>query len=167
MNVDPDRDAGTTLAELAITVAIMSIVMGIAGATLLLSQRAANRLDSTAQAIDAARLVSAQLDRELRSAICIRTPGENMSGNTLTFDVLSATEPVQLTYVVAAGAVTRAENLGTPRTVITGVGLTTEAFTQLTTPLRTVVVDIPVRSGNGGQFNLQTTVAGRNAWRSC
>jgi hypothetical protein len=63
--------------------------------------------------------------------------------------------------------VTRTENLGVPRPVITGVGSTTTAFTQLSTPLRTVYVNIPIRSANGGEFYLQTTVAGRNAWKPC
>ena len=72
-----------------------------------------------------------------------------------------------LTYEISSDAVTRTENLGLPRTVITGVGLTTTAFRQVTSPLRTVVVDIPIRSANGGEFHLQTTVAGRNAWRAC
>ena len=162
-----DRDSGTTLIELMITLAIMSIVMTIAAATLILAQAASNRIEHSAQAIDAARLLSASLDRELRSAICISSPGENLTGNTLTFQTLASTEVAVLSYTITNGTVTRTENLGQPQTVISGVGSTTTAFRQVTTPLRTVVVDIPIRSENGGEFHLLTTVAGRNAWRPC
>jgi prepilin-type N-terminal cleavage/methylation domain-containing protein len=160
-------DRGFTLFEIMIGVAIMAIVTAISASTLILAHNATNRLDNTAVAIDSARLLSAELDRELRSATCIETPAENTSGNTLTFQTLSGTDLVVLTYSVALGAVTRSENLESPRTIITGVGTTTTAFTQLSTPLRTVFVNIPIRSANGGEFNLQTTVAGRNAWKPC
>jgi prepilin-type N-terminal cleavage/methylation domain-containing protein len=161
----PDR--GVTLVELVIGMAVMAIVTGMAASTLLLSQRATNRIEKTVTAVDAARLLSAELDRELRSAVCILSPGENVSSNTLSFQTLAAEQVVVLTYSVAFGIVTRTENLDEPRTIITDVGLTTTAFKQVTTPLRTIEINIPIRSENGGEFNLQTTVAGRNAWRAC
>jgi prepilin-type N-terminal cleavage/methylation domain-containing protein len=164
--VDP-TDRGVTLVELVIGMAVMAIVTGMAASTLLLSQRATNRIEKTVTAVDAARLLSAELDRELRSAVCILSPGENVSSNTLSFQTLAAEQVVVLTYSVAFGIVTRTENLDEPRTIITDVGLTTTAFKQVTTPLRTIEINIPIRSENGGEFNLQTTVAGRNAWRAC
>ncbi len=180
VSTTPDRsDSGVTLVELMITLAVMSLAMGIVASTLILVQRATNRIENSSVAIDDARLVSATLDRELRSAVCISSPAENESGNTLTFQTLQSSGPVTVTYVVANGTstingtVTRSENLGQPRMVISTVGppptdpTTPMAFEQVMTPLRTVVVDIPIRSDNGGQFSLQTTVAGRNAWRPC
>jgi type II secretory pathway pseudopilin PulG len=156
-----------TLVELVIGMAVMAIVTGMAASILLLSQRTTNRIEKTVEAVDAARLLSAELDRELRSAVCILSPGENLTGNTLSFQTLAAEEVVVLSYSVGFGIVTRTENLGQPRTIVTDVGLTTTAFKQVTTPLRTIEVNIPIRSENGGEFNLQTTVAGRNAWRAC
>ncbi len=161
------HDHGTTLIELMISMLVMAIGMAIIASTLLLAEQATHRIEKTSEAIDAARLLSASLDRELRSAVCITSPGENLYSNTLTFQTLSAEVVSVLTYTVVDGAVTRRENLGEPRTIISEVGTTTTAFKQVTTPLRTVVVDIPIRSENGGQFQLQTTIAGRNAWRSC
>ncbi len=160
-------DRGATLIELMIALAVMAIGTTIVASTLILVQRATNRMENSTNAIDSARLLSASLDRELRSAICISSPGENLASNTLTFQTLASSEVEVLSYVISSGAVTRSENLGEPRTVITGVGLTTSAFRQVTSPLRTVEVDIPIRSTNGGEFHLQTTVAGRNAWRAC
>lgn len=161
------RDGGVTLVELMISIAVMVIVTAMAASTLLLAQRTTKQIENSATAVDSARLLSAELDRELRSAVCISSPGENLTSNTLTFQTLAIDDVVVLSYSVAFGTVTRTENLGEPRTIISGVGLTTTAFRQVTTPLRTVEVNIPIKSDNGGEFNLQTTVAGRNAWRPC
>ena len=161
------QDKGMTLIELMISVAVMSIAMAMVGSILIVAQRATTRMETSQSTIDDARLLSATLDRELRSAICISVPAENQSGNTLSFQTISADAVATLTYAVTSGAVTRTVGLGQPSTVIDGVGATTTAFRQVTTPLRTVVVDIPVRSVTGGEFHLQTTVAGRNAWRAC
>jgi hypothetical protein len=119
--------------------------------------------------------VSEGLDRELRSADCISSPGENETSNTLTFrTTISAAGPVMLTYEVEngtatqSGTVTRTEGVHAPRTVIDAVGsATTLAFNQVNTPLRTLVIDIPIRSENGGTFHMLTTIAGRNSWRPC
>lgn len=165
----PSRDQGNTLVELMVTLGVMAIAAATIGTVLVSAQQVTNRMQNSAAAVDDARLISAILDRELRSASCIAAPGENLVGNTLTFRTVAYGETVLLTYVVADGVVTRAEGevAGPARTVIESVGVTTAAFEQVTSPLRTVVIDIPIRSENGGEFHLRTTVAGRNAWRSC
>lgn len=165
--VRTERDRGTTLIEMLIVLVVMSIATVMISTTLILSQRVTERIENSSDAIDAARLVSASLDRELRSAVCISAPAEGTTGNTLTFQTLASGKPSTLTYRVNAGTVTRTENAAPPRVVITGVGTTSTAFQQVMTPLRTVVVRIPIRSTNGGEFNLQTTIAGRNAWHRC
>ena len=187
------RNNGATLVELMVTLAVMSVAMAIVASTLILVERATNQIEHSSVAVDAARLVSASLDRELRSADCISEPGENIYSDTLTFDTTINTKgSVTLTYKVIYGdapvspngIVTRAEGLGAPRTVITEVGPApkgtdglrkkdpitgqqTEPFKQVNTPLRTLVIDIPIQSDNGGIFNLLTTIAGRNSWRRC
>jgi type II secretory pathway pseudopilin PulG len=161
------HDAGTTIVELLVALAVMAIAMVMIASTLISAQRMTNRVENSSTAVDSARLASAMLDRELRSAVCISSPGENATSNTLTFQTLAGEGFEVLTYVVGDGALTRATNLGQAVTLVRGVGATTTAFRQVTTPLRTIVVDIPIRSDNGGEFHLQTTVAGRNAWRSC
>lgn len=162
-----DRDSGTTLVELMVTMAVMSIVSVLVAGTLISAFNSTNRMQRTSAAIDDARLVSASLDRELRSALCISAPAENQSGNTLSFVTLANGVETSLSYVVSTGSVTRQVGVGTPRTIISNVGSTSEAFSQIVTPLRTVKVKIPIRSRGGGLFTLQTTVAGRNVWRSC
>jgi prepilin-type N-terminal cleavage/methylation domain-containing protein len=159
-------EAGTTLVELLVAMAVMGVIFALAGPTLLSAIGATDRLAATQSAIDDAQLVSARLDRELRSAICISTPAENTSGNVLSFETLSDGERAAVTYTVAEGRVER-EEAGHVDVLATRVGATTSAFTQVATPLRTVRLALPIRSEHGGAFLLETTIAGRNAWRSC
>ena len=176
------RDRGLTLLELMISLAVMSIAMMIVAMTLISVQRATNQIQASSSAIDEARLLSAGFDRELRSADCISSPEDNTFSTTLTFrTTINRQAPVMLTYQVDYGdgshngTVTRQEGEGTPRIVISVVGPQPAGpisgpFNQLSTPgpsLRTLVVNIPIRSGNGGVFPLITTVAGRNSWRPC
>ena len=167
MSSSDRSDRGLTLFELVISIAVMSIAMLIIGSTLSLAQRTTNRIESSSVAIDSARLLSATLDRELRSAVCIEEPSPNQAAprNRLTFQTV-ASPGEGITYEIVDDTVTQTEH-GVSRTVVDHVGSTTTAFRQLMTPLRTVVVDIPIRSDNGGEFHLQTTVAGRNAWGQC
>ena len=165
--VNDRHDDGVSLIELLISMALMALVVVIVSTTLGLAQRATNRIESSSEAIDAARLVSATLDRELRSAVCIKEPLPNQlpPRNVLNFQTV-ASPGDGITYEIVDGAVTRTEGVNS-RKVIGNVGSATTAFTQLMTPLRTIVVDIPIRSANGGEFHLQTTIAGRNAWGQC
>ncbi|MGD9701842.1 MAG: type II secretion system protein J [Acidimicrobiia bacterium] len=160
-------DAGVTLIELTVSMFVMSLVMVAFLSTLTSAMNSSGRLQRSTEAVDEARLVSARLDRELRSAECISAPAENMAGNTLVFRTLADGEVETITYRVSAGHVTRQEGLGAEHVIITNVGTSTNAFEQVVTPLRTVRVRIPIRSANGGTFSLETTIAGRNAWRSC
>ena len=160
-------DAGVTLVELTVTLLVMSLVMVTFLTALTSAMNTSGRLQRSAEAVDEARRISARLDRELRSAQCISTPAENQSGNTLVFRSLANGTVSTVTYRVAIGRVTRQEDLQPEEVLITNVGTTSTAFQQIVTPLRTVRVRIPIRSANGGEFSLETTIAGRNAWRSC
>ncbi|MEP7114256.1 MAG: type II secretion system protein [Ilumatobacteraceae bacterium] len=175
------RDRGVTLIEIMISLGVMSIAVAIIASTLSLAQRTANRIEHSSVAVDAARLLSATLDRELRSAVCINQPVPNQTpprnvlnfqtvaspGEGITYEVVDGPwSRDQLVVPLGESAVIRSEGLST-RIVISNVGLTSTAFGQMKTPLRTVVVDIPIRSEDGGEFHMLTTVAGRNAWGQC
>ncbi len=159
-------EEGVTLVELMVSMAIMTLVIALAGPTLLSAMEATNRVERTQSTVDDAQLIVARLDRELRSATCISAPAVNASGNTLTFDMLTASGEAEVTYSVTVGGVSRTEGSAT-EVLANDVGATTTAFTQVATPLRTIEVAIPLVSANGGSFVLRTTIAGRNAWRSC
>ena len=156
-----------TLVELLVSMTIMTVLMAIVGPMLISAMTATNRLERTNDAINDARLVSAQLDRELRSAECISSPAENQAGNVLIFRTLADGTQSTLTYRIVGTELTRRDDLGLERRLISTVGSTTEAFRQLVTPLRTVQVNIPITSENRGTFELKTTIAGRNTWRAC
>jgi type II secretory pathway component PulJ len=160
-------DDGVTLVELTVSMLVMSLVMVSFLTTLTSAMNTSGRLQRSTAAVDEARRVSAQLDRELRSAQCISSPAENQSGNTLVFRSLVNGSVATITYEVSTGRITRQQDLAAEQVVITNVGATTTAFRQVVTPLRTVLVRIPIQSENGGSFSLETTIAGRNAWRSC
>jgi type II secretory pathway pseudopilin PulG len=156
-----------TLVELLVTMAVMTALMTMVGPMLVSAMTATNRMERTTDAANDARLVAAQLDRELRSAECISSPAENQSGNVLIFRTLADGTQSMITYRVTGNDMTRQVDLGSERRLISTVGSTTTAFRQVVTPLRTVQVDIPITSKNGGTFLLQTTIAGRNTWRTC
>jgi prepilin-type N-terminal cleavage/methylation domain-containing protein len=161
-------DDGVTLVELLVSMTIMGIVIALAGPTLLSAMNATNRLQLTSAAVDDAQFVSARLDRELRSAICVSLPPVNTAGgNVLEFVTLDGGAQSTVTYTVAGGEISRSQNLGPAFVLATMVGPSTTVFKQIATPLRTIEVKLPVTSRNGGSFLLETTIAGRNAWRSC
>lgn len=166
----PDRlggEAGVTLVELLVTMTVMTVMMILVGGTMISAMTATGRLQASQSAVDDATLLSARLDRELRSAQCISAPAENASGNILTFLTLTNGTQSMVTYRVEGGKVIRQADLNPDQVLIQNVGTTLTAFKQVVTPLRTVEVAIPIKSANGGTFLMQTTVAGRNAWRSC
>jgi general secretion pathway protein J len=160
-------EAGVTLIELLVTMTVMSVMLILVGGTLISAMTATGRLQASQAAVDDATLLSARLDRELRSAQCISAPAENASGNILTFLTLANGTQSVVTYRVESGKVIRQADLNPDQVLIQNVGTTLAAFKQVVTPLRTVEVAIPIKSTNGGTFLMQTTVAGRNAWRSC
>jgi prepilin-type N-terminal cleavage/methylation domain-containing protein len=160
-------DSGFTLVEVVVTMVVMVAAFAIIGPILVSAVGTTRRLEASSNAVDEARLVTARLDRELRSAVCIAAPTENGSGNTLVFDTLAHDGPKRVTYRVDGGRILRQEGVGAEVPVATGVGDTTTAFHQSVTPLRTVVVDIPIHASHSATFHLRTTIAGRNAWRAC
>jgi type II secretory pathway pseudopilin PulG len=152
--------------ELMVAMSIMATAFLIIGATLVSAANTTRRLGATSDAVDKVRLASDRLDRDLRSAVCITQPGENQSGNTLEFRTLSNGTQSEVTYQVSGTDLTRRLDLQPEELVASGIGATTTAFRQNFTPLRTVVIDLPVVS-NGSTLALQTTIAGRNTWRTC
>jgi len=159
-------DEGTTLVELLVAVAVSAVVMLVVGMTLVSATRGTRLLEHTSEAVDEARLASARIDRELRSATCISSPAENTTGNMLAFDTVADGVPHHVTYAVDDDELVRREG-GKEVVVVTPIGATAGAFRLVSTPLRTVEINLPVESANGGSFVLATTIAGRNAWRTC
>ncbi len=78
-------ESGVTLAELMVTVFLLTIVSIIFNQVLASSLTATSDYENAARANDEIRLVIARIDKELRSAEVICEPGPGMTSNRLHF----------------------------------------------------------------------------------
>jgi prepilin-type N-terminal cleavage/methylation domain-containing protein len=167
--------AGVTLVEMAVVVALLGLVLTTAFQGLVSYQRATASADTRQQNLDQARTLMAVLTKDLRTA----TEFSAMTATDVTFTGLlntGATAPAnQLRLYVDSGgvlreAVTVPDNptaspltyTGTPTTRVVGQGLVstssllsfrdssdavTTSLTAVTSAIITVSVDLPSRSG--------------------
>ncbi len=167
--------AGVTVVEMAVVVALLGLVLTMAMQGLVSYQRAAAGADTRQQNLEQARTVMAVLTKDLRTA----TDFTSMTATDVTFTGLLNTAatapPNQLRlYADSSGvlreAVTPPDNpnaspityTGTPTTRIVGQGLVstssllsfrdstdtvTTSLTAVTSVVVTVSVDLPSRSG--------------------
>jgi prepilin-type N-terminal cleavage/methylation domain-containing protein len=167
--------AGVTLVEMAVVVALLGLVLTTAFQGLVSYQRATASADTRQQDLDQARTLMAVLTKDLRTA----TEFTTMTATDVTFTGLlntTATAPAnQLRLYVDSGGVLReavtvpdkptASPLtytGTPTTRVVGQGLVstssllsfrdssdavTTSLTAVTSAIITVSVDLPSRSG--------------------
>jgi prepilin-type N-terminal cleavage/methylation domain-containing protein len=167
--------AGVTLVEMAVVVALLGLVLTTAFQGLVSYQRATASADTRQQDLDQARTLMAVLTKDLRTA----TEFTTMTATDVTFTGLlntTATAPAnQLRLYVDSGgvlreAVTVPDNptaspltyTGTPTTGVVGQGLVstssllsfrdssdavTTSLTAVTSVIITVSVDLPSRSG--------------------
>jgi prepilin-type N-terminal cleavage/methylation domain-containing protein len=167
--------AGVTMVEMAVVVALLGLVLTMAFQGLISYQRAAASADTRQQNLDQARIVMAVLTKDLRTA----TEFTAMTASDVTFTGLLNTAatapPNQLRLYADAGGVLReavtppddpnASPLtytGTPTTRVVGRGLVstsgmlsfrdssdavTTTLTAVTSVVVTVSVDLPSQSG--------------------
>jgi prepilin-type N-terminal cleavage/methylation domain-containing protein len=167
--------AGVTMVEMAVVVALLGLVLTMAFQGLISYQRAAAGADTRQQNLDQARIVMAVLTKDLRTA----TEFTAMTATDVTFTGLLNTAatapPNQLRLYADAGGVLReavtppddpnASPLtytGTPTTRVVGRGLVstsgmlsfrdssdavTTTLTAVTSVVVTVSVDLPSQSG--------------------
>jgi prepilin-type N-terminal cleavage/methylation domain-containing protein len=167
--------AGVTMVEMAVVVALLGLVLTMAFQGLVSYQRAAAGADTRQQNLEQARAVMAVLTKDLRTA----TDFTSMTATDVTFTGLlntAATAPAnQLRLYADSGGVLREAvtppddpndspitYTGTPTTRIVGQGLVstssllsfrdssdnvTTSLTAVTSVVVTVSVDLPSRSG--------------------
>jgi type II secretory pathway pseudopilin PulG len=170
-----DGQAGITVVEMAVVVAVLGLVLTMAMQGLVSYQRAAAGADTRQQNLEQARTVMAVLSKDLRTATAFTA----MTATDVTFTGLlntASTAPAnQLRLWVDSGgvlreAVTPPDNpnaspltyTGTPTTRIVGRGLVstsgllsfrdssdavTASLTAVTSVVISVSVDLPSRSG--------------------
>jgi len=160
---------GFTTIEMAMAMLIMGIALSCFLPLLTSSTTAAARSQDQSEAVDQTTVALTQISRELRSAECITSPTENTTGTTLRFTTVSNDTEYEVIYRVAGGTLTR-QVVGASQTTVVAEHLvsTSDAFTQISTPRRTVVLTFRVQvDSHESPRSLTTTLAGRNAWRTC
>lgn len=85
-----DRDGGFSLLELVIATLLASIVLAMAGDGLISLANAANRNDSVIKEEQAASLVMAQMERDIRSASTVTFPTGSSPSQQLELNVVGA-----------------------------------------------------------------------------
>jgi len=93
-------EEGVTLTELMVVLMLMGIVSVIFSTAIVSALRSTRNAEGVARSNDDVRLVIATLDRELRSASQICTPGPALAGDTLTFETRTASGTETVTYRV-------------------------------------------------------------------
>lgn len=74
-------DQGTTLVELLVVMIIFTLVVGIVSTTVIVMYRQQVRQSAVGNNLDASRKLIQQLDRQVRYANAINTPGTGTDGN--------------------------------------------------------------------------------------
>ncbi len=164
-------EGGLSVVELMTALTLMLIVGVAAGSTLVSTVSATSTLEDETAALDDLRVSMAQIEREFRSAECVRepapvTPGDPASGATLRFVTRANGGSYEVTYAIVDGALNRTED-GVTTVVTDGLVEPDTTFTYTETPRRSIEVAFVVEGDDGDHRRLSTTVAGRNAWRTC
>lgn len=177
MTARPGRDgqAGVTMVEMAMVVAILGLVLAMAMQGLVSYQRAAAGADTRQQNLEQARAVMAVLTKDLRTATAFTATAATDVTFTGLLNTAATAPPNQLRLYADSGgvlreAVTPPDNpnaspltyTGTPATRVVGRGLVstssllsfrdstdtvTTSLTAVASVVITVSVDLPSRSG--------------------
>jgi len=161
---------GVTLIELSVAMSLMAVGATIFGPMLTSAMGSAKSVQLQSESIDNLTIASTAIARELRSAQCITSPAENTTGTTLDFTTAATNgEPYEVVYAVAGGTLTRTvKNSTLVVTEADHLVSTSDAFRQIATPRRTVVLTFRVQvDPKRSPRVFTTTIAGRNAWRTC
>jgi prepilin-type N-terminal cleavage/methylation domain-containing protein len=120
------HDDGVTLTELMVVLMLMGIVSVIFSTAVVSALRSTRNVEGVARSNDDVRLAIATLDRELRSASQICTPGPAAAGDVLTFETRVATGTETITYRIddpdadGVGTLVKSDDNG-DRVVVEGV----------------------------------------------
>lgn len=164
-------EGGFSVAETMTALMLMVIVGTTVGSTLASQMQATASLESESQTVDTLRVAITHLEREFRSAECVREPvppslGTTVSGPTLRFTTRSNGGSSEVTYTVENGALLRSED-GVQNEIADEMVDADQTFTYVETPRRSIDVRFVIEPANGNRRELMTTVTGRNAWRNC
>jgi type II secretory pathway pseudopilin PulG len=103
-----------TLVELVVAVALLGTLTALLGPVLVGSFRASDSASSDEVAAGDLRVVTAQLERDLRGAACVAAPTPGTSGPALELSTRAGDATVVVRWEVVAGQVTRRAAGGPP-----------------------------------------------------
>jgi prepilin-type N-terminal cleavage/methylation domain-containing protein len=167
--------SGMSLIELMVAVSLMTAIVAVFGPVMTAALNSGQRIQAQSSNLDELRVATASIGRDLRSADCIYLPAipvgsDNGYSSWLTFDSESNNTVNYVEYhVTSSGKLTRELNDdGNVKTVATGLVNPSTTFRQWSTPRRSIELRLEVRlDARQGSRLIQSTIAGRNAWRAC
>ena len=162
-------DAGITVVEMVVSVALVSIVSAVFLPVMATSSRSVHPMRVRSQTIDSLRNSLSSIGREMRSAACVLEPGANdPPGNRLRFVTEANNSEYEVTYIAENGQLIRQVTGENSVLVETGLVEPGDAFTHIATPRRTVKVLFHFQPDpDEPALDLSTVITGRNAWDGC
>jgi len=162
-------EAGVTLVEISVAMSLFAAAATIAMPMIGNALTTSTRIEHQSESLDLANETLIAVARELRSAECISAPAENTTGTTLRFTTHANNSAYEVTYSASGGTMTRQVTGATSSTVVAShLVSTADLFRQVSTPRRTVVLTFRVQVDTHETPRvLTTTMAARNAWRTC
>ncbi len=166
-----EDEGGFSIAEVMVAVMVLGIATVAITSMLVSTTRATVTIEEESRSVDELRVAMGRIEREFRSAECVREPdpagvGDSATGSTLRFTTRVGGGTKEITYSISGGVLSReVDSQSYPLAVDVVDGA--EAFTYEETPRRSVDVVLTVQPAGGNARELRTTIAGRNAWRSC
>lgn len=164
-------DRGFSLVEVVTAVSLMTIVGASLGSTLTSHFQATAALERGSQGLDELRISVSRIEKEFRSAECVyepvvATPGGSATGSRLRFKTRLNAGAYEVTYRIEAGTLYRTE-AGGDQVVATQLVDGPAAFTLTAATRRRLDVKLTAQPEGDERQVLETSVAGRNAWRDC
>ena len=167
-------DAGITVVEMVVSVALVSIVSAVFLPVMATSSRSVHPMRVRSQTIDSLRNSLSSIGREMRSAACVLEPLAGSSAatatpsNRLTFKTEANNSEYTVTYIAENGQLIREVEGENSVLVETGLVNPGDAFTHIETPRRTVKVLFHFQPDpDEPALDLSTVITGRNAWDGC
>ena len=164
------NEAGITVVELVVATSLVLIVSAVFLPIMASSSRSVRPMQVKSQSIDSLRNALAAIGREMRSASCVITPGPNaLPGNQLQFTTDANNSSYTVTYTATGGQLLRqVTGESSVKLLETGLVNSSDAFTHIATPRRTVKVLFHLQPDpTQPVLDLSTVMAGRNAWHAC
>jgi type II secretory pathway component PulJ len=172
-----------TLIEVMVATAVMLVVSPVFLSVMTNTLTVGAATEDQSRTVDELRGQMYAISRELRSASCIRIPtAAGVAGDTVFFTTESQTgtsgSASHLHYQVSGGELIRTEydnptdlslsHVVSRRTVGPGLESAATTFELVSTPRRSIKINLQIRFGDDRTTQrLNTTAAGRNAWLTC